>query len=197
MNEQRIPTFGIREATSALLLWVTLMLVGIQCCIAISPAGKVVGTYLPQVEPGTGFTNVAAGDYFTVLQDDAGRLYVVGNGPVIPPGLSNVVGLAAGGSHVLALRNDGSVSAWGDNSFGQTNVPAGLSNVVAVSAGAGHSLALLGDGTLIGWGSDYLGISHGPPGTSNIIAISAGGSHNLAPLSVSGEEVATASSAGA
>ena len=100
MNEQRIPTFGIREATSALLLWVTLMLVGIQCCIAISPAGKVVGTYLPQVEPGTGFTNVAAGDYFTVLQDDAGRLYVVGNGPVIPPGLSNVVGLAAGGSHV-------------------------------------------------------------------------------------------------
>ena len=51
----------------------------------------------------------------------------------VPPDLTNVVKLAADGSHSLALRADGTVAAWGDNSYGQTNVPAGLSNVVAIA----------------------------------------------------------------
>ena len=64
----------------------------------------------------------------------------------VPPGLSNVVAIAAGFYHCLALRNDGSVVAWGWNNNGQTNVPAGLSNVVAIAAGGYQSLALLGAG---------------------------------------------------
>src|SRR5207244_1535234 len=60
----------------------------------------------------------------------------------VPPGLSNVVGIAAGGYHSLALRSDGTIVAWGDNSFGQTNVPTGLRDVVAIAAGRAHSLAL-------------------------------------------------------
>lgn len=72
----------------------------------------------------------------------------------VPIGLTNVVGIATGNAHNLALRSDGTVVAWGDNSSNQTNVPAGLSNVVAIAAGQETSLALkvmelwrLGDST--------------------------------------------------
>jgi alpha-tubulin suppressor-like RCC1 family protein len=44
----------------------------------------------------------------------------------VPPGLSNVVAVAAGAYHSLALKADGTVVAWGDNTYGQRNVPAGL-----------------------------------------------------------------------
>ena len=60
----------------------------------------------------------------------------------VPAGLSNVVAIAAGYYHSLALKTDGTVVAWGYNGYGQTNVPAGLSNVVAIAAGGYHSLAL-------------------------------------------------------
>ena len=51
-----------------------------------------------------------------------------------------------------ALKSDGTVIAWGDNSHGQTNLPAGLSNVVAIAAGYYHSLAVCSDGTVQAWG---------------------------------------------
>jgi alpha-tubulin suppressor-like RCC1 family protein len=54
------------------------------------------------------------------------------------------VAISAGGSHTLALRQEGTIAAWGYNWFGETNVPAGLSNVVAVAAADRHSLALKG-----------------------------------------------------
>ena len=74
--------------------------------------------------------------------------------------------IAAGGVHSLALRSDGTVWAWGRNSFGQLgdntntnrNVPVmvqGLSGVSAISAGDGHSLALKSDGTVWAWGSNH------------------------------------------
>jgi hypothetical protein len=53
-----------------------------------------------------------------------------------------VVAVAAGGYHSLALKNDGKVLAWGDNSTNQTSIPSGLSNVVAISSGYFHNLAL-------------------------------------------------------
>ena len=53
----------------------------------------------------------------------------------IPPGLSNVVKIAASGHYCLALKGDGTVSAWGSYDRGPVvAVPAGLSNVVAVAA---------------------------------------------------------------
>jgi len=64
----------------------------------------------------------------------------------VPTDLSNVVAIAAGGSHSLALRSDGSVAAWGDSTFGQTPAPKWLTNVVAVAAGFAQSLALVNDG---------------------------------------------------
>ena len=53
-----------------------------------------------------------------------------------------MVAIAAGDEHTVALKQDGTVVAWGDNGYGQTKVPAGLSGVVAIAAGVGHTVAL-------------------------------------------------------
>jgi Regulator of chromosome condensation (RCC1) repeat len=65
----------------------------------------------------------------------------------IPAGLNNVIAIAAGEYHSLALKRDGTVVGWGDNDDGQTTSPPGLSNVTAIAAGALHSLALTSDTT--------------------------------------------------
>ena len=57
-----------------------------------------------------------------------------------------------GYNHNLALKSDGTVVAWGDNEYGQTNVPANLTNVKSIAGGAGFSVALKNDGTLVEWG---------------------------------------------
>jgi len=59
--------------------------------------------------------------------------------------LSNVVAIAAGFIHSLALKSDGTVVAWGWNTNGEATVPAGVSNVVAISAGYYQSLAIIAD----------------------------------------------------
>ncbi|HOC57775.1 MAG TPA: choice-of-anchor Q domain-containing protein, partial [Verrucomicrobiota bacterium] len=92
----------------------------------------------------------------------------------VPPGLTDVVAVAGGIDHSLALKTDGTVVGWGLNSYGQTNPPAGLSNVVAVAAGWDTSFALKRDGTLEewGWDGDY-GLKATAEALTNIIAVSA------------------------
>ena len=96
-----------------------------------------------------------------------------------PPGLGDVVALAAGYNHSLALRSNGTVVAWGENRNGQTDVPAGLSNVKAIAAGQYHSLALKNDGSVVGWGLTDYQLSP-PSGLTGIKAIAGGGFHSLA-----------------
>src|SRR5688572_22173129 len=50
----------------------------------------------------------------------------------VPSGLSNVLAIAAGEWHNLALKTDGTVIAWGANNAGQGSVPSDLSNVVVI-----------------------------------------------------------------
>jgi alpha-tubulin suppressor-like RCC1 family protein len=96
---------------------------------------------------------------------------------VIPSGLSNIVALAEGGIHSLALKSDGTVIAWGTTWNGAAYVPeaapVGLSNVVAIAAGTYHSVALKEDGTVVAWGD--IRQTNVRNGLSNVIAISAGG----------------------
>jgi len=132
--------------------------------------------------------------------------------------LSGIVAISAGFDHSLALKDDGTVWAWGDNSWGQLgqgtssgfepypiqvkdSSGAGyLSEVVAIAAGPFHNLALKSDGTVWAWGENGYGQLgdgttsekdlpvqvRGEDGTgylSNIIQIAAGGeeaSHSLA-----------------
>src|SRR3954467_12536307 len=69
-----------------------------------------------------------------------------------PEDLTNAVQIACGARHPLALKADGTVVSWGQNTYGQTNTPAGLGNVVAVDGGEYHSVALKADGTVVAWG---------------------------------------------
>ncbi|MGH7973646.1 MAG: hypothetical protein ACREIC_33430, partial [Limisphaerales bacterium] len=80
----------------------------------------------------------------------------------------------------MALRNDSTVVAWGDDSAGQVDVPADLTNAVAIAAGGQHSLAIKADGTVAAWGQNSAGQCNVPPGLTNVIAIAAGTNHSLA-----------------
>ena len=109
-----------------------------------------------------------------------------------PLGLTNVVTIAAGLYHTLALREDGTLVAWGAGTntyvsnphYGQSMVPLDVSNVVAIAAGDYHSLALRRDGTIRVWGAGTVtnfapnyGQAIMPPGLTNVIAL-AGGSYS-------------------
>ena len=52
---------------------------------------------------------------------------------------TGVISVAAGLDHCLALRSNGTVTAWGNDSFGACDVPLNLTNVVAISAGWSQS----------------------------------------------------------
>ncbi|MCP3915716.1 MAG: hypothetical protein GY711_09185, partial [bacterium] len=83
------------------------------------------------------------------------------------PGSVEIVAVAAGFAHSLALDANGNVWAWGRNQAGQLgdgttvdrHIPTaiGLANVVAIDAGDHHSLALLANGMLMGWGHNARG----------------------------------------
>jgi hypothetical protein len=114
----------------------------------------------------------------------------------VPPGLSNVVAIANGGFHRLALKADGTIFAWADFNLSNelTIPPAGLSHVVAIAAGANHSLALRADGTVVGWGDNSDGEARVPPDLTNAVAIATGLNASLA-LRADGTVVAWGSSA--
>jgi len=60
----------------------------------------------------------------------------------------------AGLAHSLVLLGDGSVTGWGDNTYGQIDIPVGIGkNAAQISAKYYHSLALLKDGRVTGWGN--------------------------------------------
>ena len=88
--------------------------------------------------------------------------------------------VAAGGYNSLALKSDGTVVAWGDNTYGQSTVPTGLAGVVAIAASGYHSLALQSDGTVVAWGGNSYGQSTVPASVSGASAIAAGDTHSLA-----------------
>jgi alpha-tubulin suppressor-like RCC1 family protein len=117
--------------------------------------------------------------------------------PVQVPGLTNVVGVAMGGEHAIAVKADGTVWGWGQNQYGQvgdgTDDPrhspvqvSGLTNVVAVAARWWTSFALTADGSVYSWGTNVgggLGLGSGVnnqlvpaqiASLSNVVAIDAG-----------------------
>lgn len=129
--------------------------------------------------------------------------------PVATADFEVVGAVAAGGSHAVALRSDGTVAAWGRNGYGEVgdgttlrrtapvDVP-GLDDVVAIAAGGEHTLTLRADGTV--WSFGYNGGADGVLGAgvtdlyrsspvqvlqaggplTGVVAIAAGIRHSLA-----------------
>ena len=94
----------------------------------------------------------------------------------VPASATNVVAVAAGWYQSLALRNDGTVIAWGAIS----SVPNGATNVVGIAAGVSNNLALKADGTVLCWGDNSWGQTNVPVFQTNVVSIAAGNFHNLA-----------------
>ncbi|RJQ68449.1 hypothetical protein D5S17_32085 [Pseudonocardiaceae bacterium YIM PH 21723] len=88
------------------------------------------------------------------LQVDAGRVVGWGQHATIPPeAQSGVIAISAGTNHSLALKADGTLIAWGDNTWNQVTIPSEAQHdVIAMSAGEQHNLVLKSDGTVIAWG---------------------------------------------
>jgi alpha-tubulin suppressor-like RCC1 family protein len=128
--------------------------------------------------------------------------------PVAVSGLNNVIAVAGGGEHSLALLGNATMMGWGANREGQigdgstTNrrVPvaivdfATLGGITAIAAGDEFSLALMTNGTVLAWGANEEGqLATGKTtrltapaaikGLNNVTAIAAGGEFALARLS--------------
>jgi uncharacterized repeat protein (TIGR01451 family) len=157
------------------------------------PATVNVPTQVVGLGPGSGVIAIAAGGVHSMALKSDGTvltwgLNVVGElgaglisnqtSPVQVTGFgpgSGALAIAAGASHNLVLRSDGSVAAWGSNDTGQVgigtnigpgrnfNTPvavAGLGSgagVIGIAAGGNHSLALKSDGSVLAWGFNKAG----------------------------------------
>lgn len=95
----------------------------------------------------------------------------------IPDG-NDFVDVAAGKYHGLAIRSNGSLTAWGWNDDGQCDVPEG-NDFIAIAGGSRHSIALKSDGSIVGWGDNSFYQIDTPEG-NDYVAIASGDYHNLA-----------------
>jgi len=101
---------------------------------------------------------------------------------VIPANLTNAVCVAGGGRHSLALKTDGALQGWGDDSAGQTDLPPG-SNYIAIACGYLDSVLLQTNGIVLAVGDNGDPVARPtavPVGLSNVVAIAAGQYHCLA-----------------
>ena len=93
------------------------------------------------------------------------------------PADCEVVAVAAGWAHGLALHSDGTVAAWGDYPGMAPRpafVPKDLTNVVEFAASGNRDLALTADGRVAAWGIGAGGLIDG---LSNVVAIALGGTN--------------------
>lgn len=138
--------------------------------------------YAVQVHNLSNITAIAAGGYFGMALKNDGTFYTWGQNnygqlgidpqtsyrsePAPLSGISGIAAFSGGFEHVLALKTDGTVWAWGSNGNGQLGVstsirsrytPAqvsGLPQINSVCAGWDVSYALKSDGTIYAWGSN-------------------------------------------
>lgn len=166
---------------------------------------------------------IATGAYHTVALDQNGEVWTWGrntygqlaqsitipyknDNPTKVRGLPEIVAIAAGDYHTLAVDVNGQVWSWGLNAYGQLGRSTGSGtessyipdtvlnavDIVAVAAGSGHSISLKRNGTVLGWGRNTKGqLGNGEttdvnilprevPGLTNIMEIAAGDHHTLA-----------------
>jgi hypothetical protein len=119
-----------------------------------------------------------------------------------PCALDAAPAIDAGGAHSVALKADGTLLTWGDDSAGQLGVGrtlgsttptrvSAISGVTAVAAGATHVIALKSDGTVWTWGDNSDGqlgdgttTGRSSPGRveglAGVVAVAAGTGYSVA-----------------
>jgi alpha-tubulin suppressor-like RCC1 family protein len=123
-------------------------------------------------------------------------------------GVGGVADIAAGGSHSLALKPDGTVWSWGRNASGELGdgtevgrtTPAavgGFGGVTAISAAGHHVVALKADGTVWAWGHNRYGQMGMAPSTQTCGSGSAADPCSTRPVQVGGLGGVVAVAAGA
>jgi alpha-tubulin suppressor-like RCC1 family protein len=171
----------------------------------------------------SGVTQASGGNTHTIAQKSDGTVWAFGDNsfkqlgqgpsyfgsssstPLQVSAVSGAIRVVAGQNHSIALKSDGTVWAWGDNSVrqlgngtsgGSSDTPvqvSGITNAVAIATGAtsDHSLALLADGSVVAWGQNFSGqLGNGSTsstttpvtvtGLANVAALATGQSHSLA-----------------
>jgi alpha-tubulin suppressor-like RCC1 family protein len=178
-------------------------------------------SYPKPVQVGTDKTwaAVAAGDYVSFGLKKDGTLWswganddgLLGNGAtsatprLVPDQVCKVSGpacygnryvsMSAGAKHVLALKNDGTVWAWGRNPDGElgdgtrtnrfypTQIYGGDHRWISISAGGFHSVALNKDGEIWTWGSNVYGeLGQGDFSSSAYPALESSAGHDWAQI---------------
>jgi alpha-tubulin suppressor-like RCC1 family protein/endonuclease I len=162
--------------------------------------------YLPaKIADFTGVIAIAAGYEHSVAVKSDGTVWTWGSDtfggvqgepewshsvtPIEVAGVNDVVAVACGWFHTLALKGDGTVWSWGSAATpGQVS---GLSGVISIACAKNHFLALKSDGTVWSWGENSDGqvgdgttIDRNSPvqlsGLDHIVAIKAGDIHSIA-----------------
>lgn len=111
----------------------------------------------------------------------SGKVVYGANQIYIPSAGKKAVSVKTSAHHTVILLSDGSVVAFGDNSFGQCDVSL-WKGVVAIDVGEYHTVALLEDGSVRACGSTAFG-QCSVSDIKNAIMIAAGDYHTLALLS--------------
>ncbi|BDR54305.1 hypothetical protein KIMH_04160 [Bombiscardovia apis] len=133
---------------------------------------------------GVRFTQVSAGNYFSLALDEQGRVWHWGKrqdgirGSLLRPTLltsgvlpsSGIIQISAGASHGMALDNNGIVYVWGGGAYGENSLPTMFTppivvtggdlpatGIIKILAGQRTSFAIDQDGKLYAWGDNAYG----------------------------------------
>ena len=100
-----------------------------------------------------------------------------GNTPPAPPGMGRATMIDGGLNFNVALLNDGTVNAWGDNTYGQTSIPPLFTPVKSIAAAWYQAAAVQANGQVVAWGQTYGQI---PSNLNNATSVSVGWAHGIA-----------------
>ena len=176
--------------------------------VSISENGDLVGKTVISVSAGSEFSLAldSQGGLYSWGFGERGRLGLGSESVVFSPTMVNgfgdissdtvIISISAGGSHALAVDENGTVYAWGDGEDGRLGTGAGtnelepvsLANagdlsgkkIVRVAAGHNFSLALDENGVIYSWGLGNLGRLGTGSVTSELTPVSLAASGDLA-----------------